>query len=197
MPIFNPTADADTVDGKHAEDLRVYPYYHTGEPLAGLIGARPGSWVDVAANIMFAGFFRVTRALSIDQLIMVCYGAGAAGAEGRLGIYTDNGDHYPSSLLLDAGTVSLSTTGIKTVAIALDLDEGLYWLVYLGNDGTVDLRGQYYQGLWTILDVTYGNIAASGYVVSQTYGPLPATFPAGGTPSRDAALVFARISANR
>jgi hypothetical protein len=51
----------------------------------------------------------------------------------RLGIYNADADLQPSSLVLDAGTVDLSTTGAKELTIDQDLDEGYYFLVAVAN----------------------------------------------------------------
>lgn len=56
--------------------------------------------------------------------------AGAAGAVCRFGLFADNGSGYPGTLILDAGTVSVASTGIKQ---SIDFNQALtagtlYWL---------------------------------------------------------------------
>lgn len=56
-------------------------------------------------------------------------GAGEAGSVIRLGVYADDGNGYPSSLLVDAGTIAGDgATAFKTVSINLTLAAGWYWL---------------------------------------------------------------------
>lgn len=57
--------------------------------------------------------------------------AGSAGAVCRLGIYKDDGTGNPGKLVLDAGTVDVTTTtGTKSITLGSDitLQPGLYWL---------------------------------------------------------------------
>ena len=64
--------------------------------------------------------------------------AGAAGTLARLGIYQwDNG--LPGARVLDAGTVSTATTGVKEIVISQALDPGFYFL-YCVVDGAPTLR---------------------------------------------------------
>lgn len=58
-----------------------------------------------------------------------------AGATASLGIYSSNSDDVPTTLVLDAGAVSTSTTGAKTITISQSLSAGLYWLAYLSTSG--------------------------------------------------------------
>lgn len=44
--------------------------------------------------------------------------AGSAGAVIRIGVYADDGNNGPSTLLVDAGTVDATTTGVKTLTLA-------------------------------------------------------------------------------
>ncbi len=52
---------------------------------------------------------------------------GSTGSVIRLGIYNDNLGQ-PGTLLVDAGTVSGTTTGVKSATISQVLTPGLYWL---------------------------------------------------------------------
>ena len=52
---------------------------------------------------------------------------GAAGAVGRMGLYSDD-DGKPGSLFLDAGTFDASSSGVKAITISQTLtDNTLYW----------------------------------------------------------------------
>lgn len=82
-----------------------------------------------------------TRGLDILDSVRILLGAGtldriAAKHEAsptasevlRLGIYIDD-EGRPGSLLLDAGTIDLSTaTGIKSITISQSIVAGYYWL---------------------------------------------------------------------
>jgi len=65
--------------------------------------------------------------------------AGAGGTVARLGIYNvsvqSNRRIEPGSLLVDAGTVSVATTGDKEIVIAQTLERGFYFLA-ISSDGT-------------------------------------------------------------
>lgn len=58
----------------------------------------------------------------------------------RLGIYADNGG-VPGERLLDAGTVSLATTGLKTITITYELTPGKYWIVILPQSNGASVEG--------------------------------------------------------
>jgi hypothetical protein len=66
---------------------------------------------------------RPTTFTGIGQEIAV---AGSGNA--RLGIYECLSDGKPGSLILDAGTVGVGTTGVKTASISQSLTGGWYWL---------------------------------------------------------------------
>jgi hypothetical protein len=63
--------------------------------------------------------------------------AGAAGTIARLGIYdadeTANG-FLPGALIVDAGTVSIASTGAKSVAISESLERGKPYFLALVHD---------------------------------------------------------------
>ena len=55
----------------------------------------------------------VTSSITITSLSVQCDGAGAAGSQARLSIYNANSSWVPTTLVLDAGTVVLTSTGAK------------------------------------------------------------------------------------
>jgi len=60
--------------------------------------------------------------------------AGASGRTARLCIYSSvSGQDYPGELLLDAGTVDLTTAGVKVKTISQSLSAGTYWLGIVTN----------------------------------------------------------------
>lgn len=69
-----------------------------------------------------------------DQIACEVTGAGTDGAVVRLGIHEDDGSDNPGALVVDAGTVDGTTTGVKTLAIAETLGPGIYWLQAVNQD---------------------------------------------------------------
>lgn len=64
--------------------------------------------------------------------IQIPSGSSNLGTSARLGIYTAV-DGLPSSLLLDAGTVSTATTGEKEATISQELNTGFYFLAFVSD----------------------------------------------------------------
>ncbi len=102
----------------------------------------------------------------------------------RLGVYEDKGDGsvYPGKLVLDAGEVDVSTTGLKEIAINLTLKGGkLYWLSLVGQDTAslvvAAVPAADAAGALLGLDNGLTGTPYLGYAVTQTYGALPANFP--------------------
>mgnify|MGYP000403913187 CR=1 FL=1 len=63
------------------------------------------------------------------------------GATARLGIYkADSSSGGPGTLVVDAGTVSVGTTGIKEITISETLDDVKYFLCVISDGGPI-LRG--------------------------------------------------------
>jgi hypothetical protein len=50
--------------------------------------------------------------------------------EVRLGIYDSSTTYEPSNLVVDAGTISRTTSGGSSVTISQTLSAGLYWLAF-------------------------------------------------------------------
>mgnify|MGYP000553028085 CR=1 FL=1 len=81
------------------------------------------------SNRLYMYPFWVHTTTTFDR-IAINHAATSAGASSvcRLGIYNDSSG-VPGTLLLDAGTVDLSTaTAFKTITISQQLTPGLYWL---------------------------------------------------------------------
>ena len=66
------------------------------------------------ANRIFAESLFIKETITFDQIRCECTTALAASSA-QLGIYSDNGFKFPGALLVDAGTVSCATTGIKAI----------------------------------------------------------------------------------
>ena len=145
------------------------------------------SFVDYPANRLTASLYPIFRKMRFDKIGIYVTGAGGVGARVRVGLHKDNGAFYPSDLLLDSGELNAESTGIKTKAIDLTSEPGVYWVVVITNDGTIDLACT---GDTAFL--SFGGEGAPDFSVSQkgswyitqTYGPLPNPFPAGASLSR-------------
>lgn len=140
-------------------------------------------------NVLRAIPFVVSKATTIDQMAINVTTAGAGGAgKARVGIYNDNGNNYPGSLVVDAGEAVTTSTGVKTftTGMPVTLDPGLYWLTYVhGCSSTAPtMRAFTLAGLNPVLGYasTLPANAQFGWSVAFTYAALPATFTAGGAP---------------
>jgi len=147
-----------------------------------------------AANSLNAHPLVVARGVTLDTIAIKV--TTAAGTLARLGIYNDDGNLYPSSLVLDAGTVSTTTTGVKTITISQSLAKGLYWLAILAN-GAVYITAVAQADIIPILGVESGLYGpGTEYYIAYTYGALPTTFPASATLYYgNTGAIFVRISA--
>jgi hypothetical protein len=122
--------------------------------------------------------FEVPTDTTFNQLSIAVL-TGVAGATVRLGIYNaDMATLTPSTLVLDAGTVSAATSAsYPTITINQTLTAGLYFLVFVVQDaGPVPLwyftSSPYLN--YTALPTTQSAVGGS-YQQSGTTGALPAT----------------------
>jgi len=111
----------------------------------------------------------------------------AAATSYRLGIYADTGLLYPDSLIAnsDASVYDSSVIGVKTAALAsnINLSPGIYWLV-VNASGAPVVRATPVGGITPLLGFNPAQGANSQrtcFTLAQTFGALPATFPAGAT----------------
>lgn len=104
----------------------------------------------------------------------------SAGNNLRMGIYADS-DGVPSSLILDAGTVSLTGTGNKPISISQNLSAGWYWLACVTN-GTPTVRALSQSNALPVLGFTSATDTTThvGWSVAFTYAALPNPFTGGG-----------------
>lgn len=139
----------------------------------------PGSATNtIVVNTLYAAPFVVARNMTISG-ISIEVTTLASGASARLGIYSDNDSLYPGSLVKDCGTVSVASTGIKTISVTQALTKGIYWLVLVSNGGPI-VRAEQYQDFTLGFTSTDFSKLAIGYSVAFTYDTLPTTFPADG-----------------
>lgn len=132
--------------------------------------------------------FIPSRNMTIDQVLIQVTG-NVAGSIARIGMYTDDGNLYPASLLFDMGTVSTATTGVRQTAISQAVNAGqLYWVGISTSHATVQLRAMQAGSMMVIL----GWAQASGtpqpggafgwFLTHTTSTALPNPLTAGATP---------------
>lgn len=172
--------------------------YTTGNyylPLGATIPAS-GGIIITSTKIYYAKIYIHTAQLFTGISCVV--GTLVAGKVIRMGIYT-NDDYFsntPATLILDAGTVSFATTGVKTLSINQYLNPGYYWLccctdstatgvaTSMASPNVATSAGYDYllgiHGLPTPQYTASTNISTYSpifYDASFTYGNLPATAP--------------------
>jgi hypothetical protein len=117
----------------------------------------------------------------------------------RLGIYNMDGDALPSTLLVDAGAVSMAASGEKEIAISTMLAAGWYYLAAIFDNASANVSSIGATGAGSFV---YGGAAASSDVVTawapqiaQAFGALPASFGAATFANMTAAhpLIWVRI----
>lgn len=131
----------------------------------------------LTADRLLCAPFLVPKATTFDT-IAVAINTGGASSAVRLGIYADTGTRYPGSLVVDAGTISTATNGLKGIAISQALPAGLYWLALAAQTGGTPPSIM----LETVQDNWVGNVASGFYAFDGSYyqagvtGALPGTF---------------------
>ena len=136
--------------------------------------------VAVTANRLVGTLLPVPRDMTLSHLVIEVTSAAEAGKIARLGIYKIGDNFYPGDLLLDAGTVAVDSTGLKTLQISggQKLTKGIYFIATI-SDGAPTVR--YYSSAWSPIGANTTNLAG---VVTSLYknGENPAAladpFPA-------------------
>jgi hypothetical protein len=146
--------------------------YYTGE-CSSVSGA---ATIAMVANTLYVNPFAVRKTVAWTK-IGIEVTAFAAGKSARLGIYNfTNG--VPTTLVLDAGTVSVAANGVQEVTINQILPPGMY-AVCIVSDGTPTVRAlaTTFSMLGTV-GIGTGGTADAQMNRAFTYGVLPATFGA-------------------
>jgi hypothetical protein len=152
-----------------------------------------------AANQITAyPFVAPARGGTLDRIAFNVTTAVAGNA--RVGIYdaTSDSNLYPNALVVDGGSISTGTTGIKSATISVALTPGkLYWCVSLA-DAASSVRALSAGSGNNILgyDNTLVTNPNRSLQAALTFGALPGTFPAGaGTATANPPAAFVRYSA--
>jgi len=90
--------------------------------------AAAASTLTMTLNTAYATPIYIADAATLIEIAVKVTTAIATGLV-RLGIYHDDGALNPSTVLLDAGTIDASTTGIKPLTISQAVTPGNWWLV--------------------------------------------------------------------
>lgn len=119
----------------------------------------------------------------------------AASSTFRVGLYADNGQAYPGSLISgsDVAPMDGSTTGVKlnTFASDITLNPGLYWVVFNSNV-SVTLRAISTAAILNVLGLNpAGGVTTTytGWSAGFSYAAMPSTFPGAAIPTSTAAPV--------
>ncbi len=84
------------------------------------------------ANVMRLYPFVVPNTITLDRIGVKVTIAGTASSVMRLGIYRSS-NNIPSTLVIDAGTIPLDSTGFNAITINTTLTAGLYFLAQNNN----------------------------------------------------------------
>uniref|UniRef100_A0A6M3LUE7 Uncharacterized protein n=1 Tax=viral metagenome TaxID=1070528 RepID=A0A6M3LUE7_9ZZZZ len=154
-----------------------------------------GSTVTPGTNALYAMPFIVARDMTIDRLAIDITTASDSQTA-RLGIYNNGTNCYPGTLLLDGGTVSLTSTGTVAVTISQALSKGLYWVAY-GADSNPTLNG--FLLAYPIIGYVsndFANTSPNSHwrKTSWTFAAFPDPYPSGGVGNNSyAPAVFPRL----
>jgi hypothetical protein len=130
----------------------------------------------LSANILYAVPIIIQERSTWTGIAINVTSAGASGTKARLGIYSDNGSGYPSSLVVNAGEVTVDSTGVKELSLgSLTLIPGVYWLS-ICSSGAPTVLAVAPAGAIPILGTDLASLYL-GWSISYTYGTLPSTFP--------------------
>jgi len=162
------------------EDIAIAGYRYSADPLVMFPIMTGGAFVanvPVSGGSIYALPFPVTTRQRYDGFILRV-GATVGGVL-RIGLYLDSGHGYPDALVLDAGTVDASSSGVKTLSYDLTLAKGLYWTA-LHPSQSIDLMGASRDMLWPLGADQALLTLYTGVVKDGSFGSLPDPF---GTPS--------------
>lgn len=125
--------------------------------------------------------FIVSRIQSFDRIGLGVTAGQAAGRYIRLGIYRNKAGEYayPGDLVLDAGSIEITTAQFWEVVIDQELEPDLYWLALDVSYSSLTIRlfTQSYGG--PSCGMPDGATQAGSYfTVAHVFGALPDPFPA-------------------
>jgi hypothetical protein len=118
----------------------------------------------------------IQETITIDRL-NVEVTSNQASTTWRIGIYTPDSNGVPSTLLLDAGTVATTSTGLKTITVSQTLTAGLYYIAGVWQGGSTSPTLRAYgntSGNWAPVVSTnqQTNTILTAYYVDSVSGAL-------------------------
>lgn len=141
-----------------------------------------------AINTLWALPIIVPLTTKFDEISFRIMTVSSAGGVARAGIYRDNGNCYPGSLIFDTGSIatdaSASSKSTTITAAVQILQPGLYWAAWECGTAAPQLRVlQTINMLLLGFDRDLGAVTnpGYGYSVAHTFGALPNPYTAGGT----------------
>ena len=103
--------------------------------IPGVMTASQSTGQSLDSLVVYYNPIVVTTSITITSLSLQCFGAGAAGSGARLSIYNSSSGWVPTTLVLDAGTVALTSTGTKTISsLSTTLTPGNYFFRVQADD---------------------------------------------------------------
>lgn len=129
----------------------------------------------------------IGRAVMLEKMAIHVTNA-VADTEVRIGVYEDLGG-YPGRLIMDVGTGSTSSTGVKTfcsdgcthttTVLPRVLQPGFYWMV-INSNGEQSIRGFTEGSMISVMGFTSDlpTTPSLGYNVPSPYEELPQHYPA-------------------
>ena len=172
-------------------DLEVW--YPCGGPVSKATLGTSNVTVDTLYAIPF--FPRLGTADRIAFEVTTAFAANA-----RVGLYASKSDTnaYPGALLVDGGSISTSTTGVKSATISTSLADRLCWAVIVASSASPVFRSGLQSTFAPLLGLpsTMGTALQAVLSVAFTFAALPSTFPASATvnASSDIPIIAVRYS---
>lgn len=172
------------------KQLPSWPKQATGLTLSSNLYAGAADRADVPINFIRAAPFWVPTTLTLDRIGIRVRGAGAGGSVARVGIYTDNENWYPASLIGEAAaTIDGTSVAVQLLTVAYQLTRGVHWLAMTHDSDAMDISGPA-TAHFTFANESNGQF---GWSVATAYGALPSTYPAGGAADAVVPLPYYRI----
>lgn len=151
------------------------------------------------ADRMYAHPLCIAQTTTFTRIGTGVQAAGTGSTVYRLGIYTSlRTDYGPDTLVLDAGTVDATSTGLKEITISQELFPGQYWLVVVAQvvSGTPKT---YNMSSINASYANHNNTIATGWTAetfceqSTVSGALPATASTTPTTTSAGPHVYLRV----
>lgn len=144
-----------------------------------------GAWISTAqnasaattvarlANTQYYSPWWCPMSVTLDR-IAVQVTTLQASANARIGIYSSGTDGGPGSLLVDAGEIDCSTTGVKTLTISQAVVGATYYWLSMANE-TASVS---YQAVATTGARTFGVVPDTTYTYAPSQFSEDETYPA-------------------